>query len=68
MTLSIIHPGYNNYFPLLALAAIADRRGDRQDALGYVSRAGANYPEDDQWQNLRMLMFMSLSERWTPSV
>lgn len=67
-TLSIIHPGYNNYYPLLALAAIADRRGDRQTALDWLARARANYPQDQDWQDLRMMIFMGLSERWKPSL
>lgn len=67
MTLSIISPGYNNYYPLLALAAIADRRGDRRAALDWIARARANYPKDQSWQDLRMLVFMGLSDRWTPA-
>lgn len=67
-TLSLIHPGYNNYFPLLALAAIAEKKGDRPSALDLLSRAGANYPKDERWQDLRMLIFMGLSNRWKPSL
>ncbi len=68
MTLSMIHPGYNNYFPLLALASIAERRGDRSTALNWLARARANYPKDQRWQDVRMLIFMGLLERWTPSL
>lgn len=58
-TLSIIQTGYNDYFPLLRLAGIAERRGDKEIAFEFIGRAGQAYPKDEEWKKLRLRMILA---------
>lgn len=56
MNLAVIHTGYRDYYPLLRLAGIAGKAGDRMSALRYLRRAGENYPKEKGWQAMMLLL------------
>ena len=60
LLLNICYTGYNDYYPYLRLAVLADRKGDRQEALRLLDCAGERYPRDKTWQNLRLCMAMNI--------
>ena len=60
LLLNICYTGYNDYYPYLRLAMLADRRGDRQEALHLLDCAGEHYPKDIVWQNLRLCMALNI--------
>ena len=59
LQLNICYTGYNDYYPYLRLAMLADRRGDRQEALRLLDCAGEHYPREKAWQNLRLCMALN---------
>ena len=60
LQLNICYTGYDDYYPYLRLAVLADRKGDRQEALRLLDCAGEHYPKDKTWQNMRLCMALNI--------
>ena len=58
MAMAIVHTGYRDYFPLLRLAGIAEKNGDRSGALWYLDKAGQNYPKEKGWLIMKLKLLM----------
>ena len=56
--LNIRFTGYNDYFPLLRLAMLAEKRGERAEALRLLNRAGSAYPNAKEWQRMRLVFLL----------
>ena len=57
-TLYIQDTGYTDYFPLLRLAEIAAREGDRHTAMDCIGRAAALYPRHEAWRQTRITVLL----------
>ena len=58
----IHYDGYNDYYPYLRLAAIAERRGDQNEALRLLNEAGKRYPRAEEWQQARLRIILGTNK------
>ena len=61
-TFTIRSTGYNDYYPYLRLAAMAERRGDFHEALRLLDIAGKAYPKATEWQEMRFRIALGIQE------
>lgn len=60
--LTIHITGYNDYYPYLRMAMIANSSGDLHKALKLLDIAGKAHPNDMLWQNMRMRILMNVNK------
>ena len=65
LDLSIRFTGYDDYYPYLRLAVLANRRGDLRGALRFLDSAGRAHPKDEAWQNMRLRFLLNIEEQNT---